>query len=270
MVLRSARRVKQNRPQQNRPQEKLPVQPPICYGGFSPGGNRLPTRADTMHTPLFMIATGLASYLIGAIPFGFLIARLRGVDIRTVGSRNIGATNVFRSVGKPWGIATFLLDMGKGWCGAFAIPALVAWLLGGTLGERTAEWRLLGGVGAVIGHTWPVYLGFKGGKGVATSAGMLIGVAPAAVGLGLAGWIVAFVVGRYVSLASITAAVILGLAIWFPPFRPSAGPLLPLVLTLVAGLIIARHRANIRRLRAGTEPRLALRRGPPSRGTPPA
>ncbi|NLF84941.1 MAG: glycerol-3-phosphate 1-O-acyltransferase PlsY [Lentisphaerae bacterium] len=222
-----------------------------------------------MNTLLLVLATGVAAYLLGAIPFGLIISRWRGVDIRAVGSRNIGATNVFRSVGKPWGIATFVLDMGKGWCGAVAVPVLVARLLGVPPPEPIAEWRLLGGVCAVVGHTWPVYLGFKGGKGVATSAGMLIGVAPAAVGLGLAGWIVAFVVGRYVSLASITAAVILGIAIWFPPFRPAAGWLLPLVLTLLALLIIVRHRANIRRLREGTEPRLALRRGPPSRGTPP-
>jgi glycerol-3-phosphate acyltransferase PlsY len=264
MVLRSALRVKQNRPQ-----EKLPVHQPICYGEFSPCGDRLPARADTMHTPLFMIATGLASYLIGAIPFGFLIARLRGVDIRAVGSRNIGATNVFRSVGKGWGIATFLLDMGKGWCGAVVVPALAARLLGGTLGERAAEWRLLGGVCAVAGHTWPVYLGFRGGKGVATSAGMLLGVAPAAVALALAGWLAALLVSRTVSLASILAAVVLGLAIWFPPFRPAHGWLPPLVLTLLAGLVIARHRANIRRLRAGTEPRLAFGRRAPSPETPP-
>lgn len=222
-----------------------------------------------MNTLVIILATGVAAYLLGAIPFGLLISRWRGVDIRAVGSHNIGATNVFRSVGKPWGIATFILDMGKGWCGAVFVPMLVAWLLGVPRPEPIAEWRLLGGVCAVVGHTWPVYLGFKGGKGVATSAGMLIGVAPAAVGLGLAGWIVAFVVGRYVSLASITAAVMLGIAIWFPPFRPAAGWLLPLVLTMLALLIIARHRANLVRLRHGTEPRLAFGRRAPSPERPP-
>ena len=227
-----------------------------------------PAAAYPMNTFLYAITTELTTYLLGAIPFGLLIARWRGVDIRAVGSRNIGATNVFRSVGKGWGIATFVLDMGKGWCGTAVIPALAARLLDAPP-QAPDAWRLLGGICAVVGHTWPVYLRFKGGKGVATSAGMLLGVAPAAVGLGLAGWIVVFVIGRYVSLASIVAAVVLGVAIWFPPFRPAEGWLLPSALTLLALLIIARHRANIGRLRAGTEPQLALRRAPPRETTPP-
>jgi acyl phosphate:glycerol-3-phosphate acyltransferase len=226
-------------------------------------------RPTTMNTILYMLVTGLAAYLAGAIPFGFLIARLRGVDIRTVGSRNIGATNVFRSIGKSWGIATFILDLGKGLCGAVAIPALAAWLLE-TTPRNPAAWRLLGGICAVVGHTWPVFLRFKGGKGVATSAGMLLGVAPAAVGLGLAGWIVTFVAGRYVSLASIAAALVLGVAIWFPPFRPEEGWLLSSVLTVLALLIIARHHANIQRLCNGTESRFSFRRRNPPRETPPS
>ena len=138
-----------------------------------------------MNTLLYAIATGLAAYLLGAIPFGLLIARWRGVDIRAVGSRNIGATNVFRSVGKGWGIATFILDMGKGWCGAVAIPALAARLLDAPP-QAPDAWRLLGGICAVVGHTWPVYLRFKGGKGVATSAGVLLGAAARAAAAGLA------------------------------------------------------------------------------------
>jgi len=126
-----------------------------------------------MNTLLLVLATGVAAYLLGAIPFGLIISRWRGVDIRAVGSRNIGATNVFRSVGKPWGIATFVLDMGKGWCGAVAVPVLVARLLGVPPPEPIAEWRLLGGVCAVVGHTWPVYLGFKG-KGVVGAAQTLL------------------------------------------------------------------------------------------------
>lgn len=220
-----------------------------------------------MNTFLHTLVAGLAAYLLGAIPFGLLIARWRGVDIRAVGSRNIGATNVFRSVGKPWGIATFILDMAKGWCGAVVVPALAARLLGVPLPEPAAAWRLLGGVCAVAGHTWPVYLGFKGGKGVATSAGMLVGVAPWSATLALAVWIVVFLARRTVSLASIVAAVVLGAAIWFPPFRPVSGRLLPPVLTLLSLLVIARHRANIRRLLDGTEPRLALRRVTPPRET---
>jgi glycerol-3-phosphate acyltransferase PlsY len=208
---------------------------------------------------LFLYSTtALAAYLIGAIPFGFLVARMRGIDIRTVGSRNIGATNVFRSVGKGWGILTLLLDLAKGWVGAAIVPLLAAGLF--PANEAVAELRLCGGVCAVIGHTWPVYLGFRGGKGVATSAGMLLGVAPQAAGVALAGWIITFLLGRYVSLASMTAALILGVAIWLEPFRPVGGWLTPVVLTLIAVLIIVRHRSNLARLRAGTETRLSLHR----------
>jgi glycerol-3-phosphate acyltransferase PlsY len=224
-----------------------------------------PRAGKPMNYLIITLLIGMGAYLIGAIPFGLLIARSRGIDIRSVGSRNIGATNVFRCVGKPWGIATFILDMGKGWCGAVAIPALVAWLPG-VPSPEAIEWRLLGGVCAVIGHTWPVYAGFKGGKGVATSVGMLIGLAPAAAGLALAVWFVIFLAGRIVSLASILAAAVLGVAIWFPPFRPAEGPLLPAVMSLLALLVIVRHHSNIRRLLNGTEPRLELRRKPPSSG----
>lgn len=222
-----------------------------------------------MNNLVITLLIGVGAYLIGAIPFGLLIARSRGIDIRSVGSRNIGATNVFRCVGKSWGIATFILDMGKGWCGAVAIPALVAWLPG-VPSPEAIEWRLLGGVCAVIGHTWPVFAGFKGGKGVATSAGMLIGVAPAAAGLALALWLVVFIVSGIVSLASILAAAVLGVAIWFPPFCPAEGPLLPAVMSLLALLVIVRHRANIRRLLNGTESRLDLRRKPPAPGDKPS
>ena len=222
-----------------------------------------------MNAFILYSATALAAYLIGAIPFGFLVARMRGIDIRTVGSRNIGATNVFRAVGKGWGILTLLLDLAKGWCGAVWVPLLADRLLGGG-SPLPAELRLCGGVCAVAGHTWPVYLGFRGGKGVATSAGMLLGVAPQAVGVALAGWIATFLLGRYVSLASMAAAVILGVAIWIAPFRPAGGWPTPAVLSLIAVLILVRHRSNLARLRAGTETRLSLRRrAPASRGDAP-
>ncbi|MDD5706779.1 MAG: glycerol-3-phosphate 1-O-acyltransferase PlsY [Kiritimatiellae bacterium] len=213
-----------------------------------------------MHTTLTYAFVALAAYLLGAIPFGLLVARLRGVDIRTVGSRNIGATNVFRCVGKGWGILTFLLDMGKGYAGAMVLP----WLVSQCTGDAEAAssgLKLLGGAMAVAGHNWPVYLGFKGGKGVATSAGMLLGLAPAACGVALAAWIVVLLAGRYVSLASIVAAVVLAVTAWMPRFvTPGKWHLLPLALTLLAILAIARHHANIRRLMAGTESRFSLRR----------
>ncbi len=204
--------------------------------------------------PWFHLAGWLAlAYLVGAIPFGLLIARLKGVDIRSVGSKNIGATNVFRCVGKGWGVLTFLLDAAKG-----LAPALVFPLLQGQSGLPVPQgvegsFGLLCGIAAILGHNFPVYLKFKGGKGVATSAGVLLGVAPAAVGLGLLGWVVLFVVTRYVSVASIGAAVLVPLAGWWLYAR--AGIFLPVSLTLLGVLIVARHAKNIQRLLAGTENR---------------
>ena len=123
---------------------------------------------------------GLASYLIGAVPFGLLVARLKGVDITKVGSGNIGATNVFRSVSKPLGILTFVLDALKGWGPAWFFPRLVQG--GDAITAAGPALAVAYATLAIVGHTWPVYLKFKGGKGVATSAGALIGIAPAAVG----------------------------------------------------------------------------------------
>jgi glycerol-3-phosphate acyltransferase PlsY len=219
-----------------------------------------------MRTLSLWLLTGAGSYLLGAVPFGLLIARLRGVDIRAVGSRNIGATNVCRSVGKGWGLLTLALDLGKGLAGTLLLPWLAARLTGH---PEPPHLRLLGGVLAVAGHNWPVFLGFKGGKGVATSAGMLLGLAPAACAVALAAWIVVLLLGRYVSLASIAAAVAIGVVVWFEPFRPAAagaGCLAPAVLSLMALLVILRHRGNIARLRAGSEPRFSFRRGNPPRG----
>ncbi len=202
---------------------------------------------------------GVAAYLLGAVPFGYLVGRARGVDIRTVGSRNIGATNVFRCVGKSWGVLTFLLDVLKGFVPAFLFPILLA--RAGAAPEGTA-WAALPGlvymILAILGHNWPVYLGFKGGKGVATSAGGLLGVAPAAVGVGVAVWILLFVLARYVSVASIGAALAVAASGWW--LYRGAGWILPVVLTALGLLAVLRHKGNIARLRAGTENRITLGR----------
>ena len=129
--------------------------------------------------PILLIA---AAYLLGAVPFGLILSRLKGVDIRAVGSGNIGATNVFRSVSKGLGIATFVCDFLKGFVPAYVFPILGKMLSGSFQGS---EIGILCGVAAIVGHNWPVYLKFKGGKGIATSAGVLLGIAPAAVGIGL-------------------------------------------------------------------------------------
>jgi glycerol-3-phosphate acyltransferase PlsY len=192
----------------------------------------------------------LAGYLLGAVPFAFLFARLKGVDIRTVGSGNVGATNVFRSVSKGLGIATFAADALKGFVPAFFFPMLAErW----ACLEAGPGLGLLSGCAAIVGHNWPVFLKFKGGKGVATSAGMLLGVAPASVGIGLAAWILVFVATRYVSVASIVAAVAVPAAAWWMNVRGARW--LPAVLTVLGALIIWRHRSNLRRLVRGEEHR---------------
>lgn len=191
---------------------------------------------------------GLASYLIGAVPFGLLVARLKGVDITKVGSGNIGATNVFRSVSKPLGVLTFALDALKGWGPVWFFPGLMQ---GPGATAANPALAVCCAALAIAGHTWPVYLKFKGGKGVATSAGALIGIAPWAVLAGLLVWIALLAMSRYVSVASIGAAVAVVVVAWV--CRQSI--IVPVALTLLAGLIIWRHRANIQRLRAGTEHR---------------
>lgn len=207
------------------------------------------------------IITGLAAYVLGSVPFGLLIGKACGVDVRTVGSKNIGATNVFRTVGKGPGLLAFFLDFLKGLVSAGLIPLLFHAAAGGTatLGEN-----LTGGMLAVAGHTWPVFLKFKGGKGVATSAGMLFAVAPAAIGIALGVWIVVMAIGRYVSLASILAAIALGAAVWVPCIFSNADASLELtvriILSVLALLVVVRHHANIGRLIRGTENRFAFTR----------
>lgn len=197
----------------------------------------------------------IAAYLLGAIPFGLLLGRLKGVDVRTVGSGNIGATNVFRSVSKPLGILTFALDFLKG-----LVPALFFPMIGKMLwpGFQSLEnyAGLLCGAAAIVGHNWPVYLKFRGGKGIATSAGMLLGVAPGAVGVGLLSWILLFVVTRYVSIASIGAAIAVPAAAWW--LYGAAEHFKPLVLTALGLVAIWRHRTNVRRLLEGTEHRFSF------------
>ncbi len=190
----------------------------------------------------------IIAYLFGAVPFGLLVAKSRGVNIREQGSGNIGATNVLRCVGKGWGIFTLVLDALKGFIPAFVFPMF------GNLGS---EWGVLFGLAAIIGHTFPVYLKFKGGKGVATSAGMLLGVAPAAVGIGLLFWIISMAIWRYVSLASIVAAVAIAASVWMV----DKGWVVNIALTVLAALIIWLHRANVGRLLNGTENRFGKKKG---------
>ena len=204
---------------------------------------------------LIWILTGVIAYLIGSIPFGFLIAKSRGVDVRTVGSKNIGATNVFRSVGKGAGVATFALDMGKGLFATLLLPLLLLRALGGGDVAGLLSLRVFAGVCVVIGHNWTCFLGFKGGKGIATSLGFLLGIIPLAALLALLVWVAVLLLSRYVLLASVSAAAALGGLVWW--LHPS--PLwFPIVISLIALLAIIKHHANIRRLLNGTENRISF------------
>ncbi len=194
------------------------------------------------------ILLSVAAYLLGAIPFGLLVAKSRGVDIRTQGSGNIGATNVLRVLGKGWGIFTFVLDALKGFIPAFIFPRLA--------GLET-DWGVLFGMVAILGHSFPVYLKFKGGKGVATSAGMLLGVAPMAVLVGFICWILCMVISRIVSLSSIVAAIAVAVTVWV--LDPTA-LVVNMALTVLAALVIWLHRANVRRLLNGTENRFGKKK----------
>jgi glycerol-3-phosphate acyltransferase PlsY len=212
-------------------------------------------------TNLFLWLTGgVLAYVLGSVPFGFLIAKARGQDILTLGSGNIGATNVFRSVSKPLGILTFALDFLKGFCGVQLVPALASRLTGVGYGESMYLPVFCGAL-TVVGHNWTCFLGFKGGKGVATSAGLLLGLSPAGVGIAFAAWLVTFLSTRYVSVASIAAALVLAAAVW-PLHLQAQGLWFPAVLTLLALLAVWKHRSNIARLRAGTEARFDFGKKP--------
>ena len=181
-----------------------------------------------------------AAYLIGSIPFAFLLARARGVDLRTVGSGNIGATNAARALGMRWGAVALLLDAAKG-------TAAVA--LGARLG--LAEPALVPvAAAAVLGHVFPCFLGFKGGKGVATAAGAFLALEPAPLGLGLVAFGAVVAVTRYVSLGSLVAGLVVAGAV-----GATRGPSHPhtWLAAFAVVVLVVRHRENIARLRAGTE-----------------
>src|SRR5579871_1059626 len=206
-------------------------------------------------TVLPLIATILLSYLAGAIPFGYLIARSRGVDILKQGSGNIGATNVGRVLGRPFGILVFLLDFAKG-----ALPALLAkaWSAAHELELPADSLPVVAAVAAFLGHLFPVYLRFRGGKGVATAAGAVSVLLPGPALAALVTWIAVVLASRYVSLSSLTAAVVLCVfRLVFTPQPWSADQrILTLFCLIAAGLILLRHRANLGRLWHGNENRL--------------
>ncbi len=209
--------------------------------------------------PLLALVAAV-SYLTGAVPFGYLVARARGVDILRLGSGNIGATNVGRVLGRRFGVLVFLLDFAKG-----ALPVLVAGALAPA--GMPPEWpQVTAGVAAFLGHLFPVYLGFRGGKGVATGAGVVAVLVPGPAAGAAVTWAGVAVATRYVSLASLTAAAmlcVLRVALTPEPWSGPAGVVTGFCL-VAAALVAVRHRANVGRLLRGTENR--LKEGPAMSG----
>lgn len=213
------------------------------------------------------ILTAIAGYLLGSIPTGFIVGKMRGLDIRTVGSGNIGATNVFRALGTPAGIVVLLCDALKGWLAVAVVAVLLAQHFGRTESAQAHEWfRLVGGLAAILGHNYTCWLHFKGGKGIATSAGVLAALVPYALLTVLGLWIIAVAVTRYVSVGSVLAAAALPFATWFLP--PKHDSTLTAVTAVVGALAIYKHKANIRRLLNGTENRLSAKKAPKEEGKP--
>jgi glycerol-3-phosphate acyltransferase PlsY len=219
------------------------------------------------------ILTALAAYLLGSIPTGFLVAKAKGIDIRSVGSGNIGATNAMRVLGKPAGIAVLLADALKGYVACAFLPPLIFNCLAphfpvntnypGTIffyppfSGETVEFQtkihVVAGVFAVIGHNYTCWLKFKGGKGIATTAGVYLTLAPWPLLIALVVFSLAIAATRYVSIGSIAGAVTLPAAV---SMMMPDNILLRIVTTALGALAIYKHRANIQRLIAGTENRL--------------
>jgi acyl phosphate:glycerol-3-phosphate acyltransferase len=212
---------------------------------------------------LCYILIALAAYLLGSIPFGFLAAKAKGIDLRSVGSGNIGATNALRVLGKPAGIFVLFMDVLKGYAAcAFLPPLIFNWLVPHYSGffryfhdtpiEFQTRFYVVAGIFAVLGHNYTCWLKFKGGKGIATTAGVYLALAPWAVLVALIVFILALLLTRYVSVGSISAAVALPVTVWV---MSPQNIFLGVVTTALGALAIYKHKSNIQRLMAGTENR---------------
>jgi glycerol-3-phosphate acyltransferase PlsY len=214
------------------------------------------------------ILIALGAYLLGSIPTGFLVAKAKGIDIRSVGSGNIGATNAMRVLGKPAGFFVLMLDVLKGYAAVTLLPPMIFdgyfhWIKQHTpyLVEYFRDQPdkvhihmfMLAGIFAVLGHNYPCWLKFKGGKGIATTAGVYLALAPWALLIALVIFILAVALTRYMSVGSIAGAIALPVAVWI--LSPD-NLLLGIVTTALGVMAIYKHKANIQRLMAGTENRL--------------
>jgi glycerol-3-phosphate acyltransferase PlsY len=216
------------------------------------------------------ILVALGSYLLGSIPCGFLAAKARGIDIRMAGSGNIGATNAMRVLGVPLGILVLLLDAFKGYAACAFLPPFIFNSLAPHFSgfvatfqtepaDLQARLRILAGIFAVLGHNYTCWLKFKGGKGIATTAGVYVALAPGPLLIALVVFVLAVAVTRYMSVGSIAGAIALPAAVW--AMMPH-NLLLGVVTTALGVLAIYKHKSNLQRLRAGTENRFGKKPGP--------
>ncbi len=200
----------------------------------------------------WLFASAVIGYLLGSLPFGYLVARTHGVDIFKVGSGNPGATNVKRSLGAKAGNTVLVLDVLKG-------AAATAWpLLPMVTAPRPMVLALIGVVLAVVGHSFSIFTRFRGGKGVATAAGGLVVLMPVACAIAGVTWVIVFYAFRYVSLASILAAVAVVAASWLLPYHVA----ISIIASVLGGFVILRHHENIKRLLNGTESKFAKKQPP--------
>jgi acyl phosphate:glycerol-3-phosphate acyltransferase len=202
----------------------------------------------------------LCAYLLGSIPTGYLVARARGIDIRTMGSGNIGATNAFRVLGRPAGVFVLIVDGLKGYAACTWMADVLLRAFDLPLEHAVTE-RAVAGFCAILGHTFTCWLRFKGGKGIATSAGVYFAVALPAAAIAVAAWIILLVATRFVSVASIVAAVALPAGVWFT-IGTHRSVALGIATTALGAMVIWKHKGNIARLKAGTENRIEFGRKP--------
>ena len=204
---------------------------------------------------LSYIITALAAYLLGSLPTGYLVGRAKGVDIRTVGSKNMGATNVFRTVGKTLGIFVLLVDALKGWVAVTFVSQIAPHVFSNAAPEDYL--RITAGIGAILGHNYTCWLKFKGGKGIATTAGVMGALVPWALLIVVGLFFVLFAATRYVSVGSIGAAAALPFATWFTTHHDVG---LTVISGVLGALAIFKHKKNIQRLMNGTENRIEFKK----------
>ena len=211
---------------------------------------------------MLYLASALVAYLLGSIPWGYLAGKINGVDLHNEGSGSTGATNALRVLGKPWGYTVFALDALKGWLAVKAAFEMGERFFGSAPNDIIPA-GVVAAIFAVIGHSYPVWLRFQGGKGIATSAGIMLALFPPPVfASGLAVWLVLFYATRFVSVASLGAAVALPTSSAVLWWMGDCDAIRPGIAASMCALAVWRHKSNISRLMAGTEKRFEKKTKP--------